>query len=845
MKLLSCIIQGFGKLRSVRLDFTSNLTCICEENGYGKTTLAAFLKAMFYGMDSSTKKSKFNDRAHYLPFDGGPYGGTVIFEYKGVRYRLKRAFDPSSAAKDFMEITPDRENAPALEDPVGEKIFGIDKDSFERTIFITSQEIELSSTENIKTRLNNFVEGTSDDTNLQQALKKLDTRAREYSYKSGKAGLIYDEKAKADKTRIAIANRNAISGSLAEKYERLEGYDRQIAGLRMQVSNAQTENTLRADWDHYDELAGAARTAKESYNEICSRYPYGIPEVDEVNAARRSLAACETAHAVLQKKTFTAEDEAQLAAYNREFAGGVPKDEYLSSLADRVHKAQETENEIAALSARTPTETETALKKRFDGRLPDASAIDALNSYEEQYRQADAAISSAPVPVPKSNSNRMLQLILLITGIVVLIAGIGVCFAQVTAGVILIVVGVVALVADVILYLSKRTSKAHSEGSLNSAREKRDELSNRIGAIIMPYGYSFEGGVLFGISSFKKDLEAYGSYLSGEMARQEEIAAKQRERSDIVSILSSYFNRFGISGEPITDWLPKLRGQINAYNTLRERKASSDKDERETYASLKNSQNAVIGFCNRYGLPSDNTGVIRQELDEAEEDSRRASGYIDAYNDSMAKANEFMARKNLGVRPEGDSVDIDTINAKITGLQAARSALAIEIGDAEKDIESKDGLENDLADCNDRIARYTANYGIILKTMDALKAADDRLKDKYANPISGSFDRYEKTLQKTTGEKIYMTRDLNVRFEHAGMEKGEEYLSAGQRAACALCYRLAILDNMYSGEKPFLILDDPFSSMDEGHLASSKALLIDLSRSFQIIYLTCHESRMI
>ena len=50
MRLLRCHIENFGVLSGFDYEFESGLTVICRENGFGKSTLAAFLKAMFYGL---------------------------------------------------------------------------------------------------------------------------------------------------------------------------------------------------------------------------------------------------------------------------------------------------------------------------------------------------------------------------------------------------------------------------------------------------------------------------------------------------------------------------------------------------------------------------------------------------------------------------------------------------------------------------------------------------------------------------------------------------------------------------------------------------------------------------
>ena len=50
MKLLECHVDNFGKLSNFDYQFSDGLTVIQEPNGFGKSTLAAFIKAMLYGL---------------------------------------------------------------------------------------------------------------------------------------------------------------------------------------------------------------------------------------------------------------------------------------------------------------------------------------------------------------------------------------------------------------------------------------------------------------------------------------------------------------------------------------------------------------------------------------------------------------------------------------------------------------------------------------------------------------------------------------------------------------------------------------------------------------------------
>ena len=56
MRLLACKIENFGKISDFTYDFSEGLNVINEENGWGKSTFAAFLKVMFYGFESKKEK---------------------------------------------------------------------------------------------------------------------------------------------------------------------------------------------------------------------------------------------------------------------------------------------------------------------------------------------------------------------------------------------------------------------------------------------------------------------------------------------------------------------------------------------------------------------------------------------------------------------------------------------------------------------------------------------------------------------------------------------------------------------------------------------------------------------
>ena len=95
MILLQCIIENFGKLSDVSFDFSEGVNTFCEENGWGKSTLANFIRIMFFGFLNGNKQDKLvNERKRYFPWQSakGVYGGSVKFETEGKSYQLNRVF---------------------------------------------------------------------------------------------------------------------------------------------------------------------------------------------------------------------------------------------------------------------------------------------------------------------------------------------------------------------------------------------------------------------------------------------------------------------------------------------------------------------------------------------------------------------------------------------------------------------------------------------------------------------------------------------------------------------------------------------------------------------------------
>ena len=91
MKIRS-MTATFGKLDHARLELGDGLNLIYAPNEGGKSTWAAFWKAMLYGIDTRDrdKKGYLADKNRYQPWSGAPMEGTMDLEWQDRDITLRR-----------------------------------------------------------------------------------------------------------------------------------------------------------------------------------------------------------------------------------------------------------------------------------------------------------------------------------------------------------------------------------------------------------------------------------------------------------------------------------------------------------------------------------------------------------------------------------------------------------------------------------------------------------------------------------------------------------------------------------------------------------------------------------
>lgn len=145
--------------------------------------------------------------------------------------------------------------------------------------------------------------------------------------------------------------------------------------------------------------------------------------------------------------------------------------------------------------------------------------------------------------------------------------------------------------------------------------------------------------------------------------------------------------------------------------------------------------------------------------------------------------------------------------------------------------------------CAAEKARLEKRLFAVRAAKELIIRARHNLAARYLTPVEEGCKRY--VLAMGIDKSVRFSADGIPYAEERGILKETDYYSKGLRGLWDFCIRLALADCMFTGEKPLLVLDDPFTDLDDTKTELGKKLLRTLSKDRQIVYCTCKQERML
>ena len=844
MKLLKCHIVGFGNWKNQTVDFQGGLTSVCEKNGFGKSSLASFIRAMFYGLERVTKAN--NERKRALPFDGSPCGGSLDFEWEGNQYSIERSFIGKTPKDDTLICYKNGIETKELGEVPGNVVFGLDLDSFNRTIFISPTDLEISSSETLNAKMSHFVEGSSDGCDFSSVKESLEELKKKYKPQKNAEtkGLLAIETSKINDLEMQETNLSNMKAAMPAKYEKLQELDKNISINQEKNKKAVSHNALIKSWENYDREKEKIDEKEKEIRQLKEKYPLGMISLAEETSMKGLLEQYKLDGNTYANLKLSIVEKEEYDNLKLRFEEDVPTPSFLNELQELVLAySNEKSKEPLKLSIE-----ESSLIRLFDGRKVNLESLEKrMVTYRSLKKEYDKEPDQISVPIEQKKISLKTPLIFglslfIFFSIVAILLGIFIhpgCYS-------LFALSVVSLLIPAVYYFNEKKKRAAMPTSENQPNLRKKEMGENLTELQINLSSTFKA---FAVDenelegSFALFKAKYDSYL--KTLQHEKDLNKTNEQNRLSCLakektLQEYFSHYHYKGNDYANLLMNLSSDAKKYLSYVQKEKQIEEQRKELENKIHEEGEKIKELAQKYNMGDPNSYLNQLPIDRNALQNKEKE--LTKQKEDLAL---FKEKEHLTERPSSlEGIDLNALSKELEKAINDRQALSSQIEEDERNISSLEDEVSSLPEEKDNLAKLKKDYEIVSKTLKALTDAEESLKRRYISPVENQFKKYSQSLENALGEEIEMDTDFNVSFIRDGKRSGAEYLSSGEMTLCALAYRLAITDNIFEGkEKPFLILDDIFADLDETHIHMAKKFMESLSQNEQILYFTCHPSR--
>lgn len=804
MKLVSCHIENFGKFHDYSREFCDGVNVICEENGWGKSTFAAFVRAMFYGFEGERKRSlKENERRRYKPWQGGTFGGQLVFEIEGRRYQISRIFKEKEANDEF-ELRDAKTNLLSKDysKKIGEEIFKINRESFMRTIFIGQNECETASTDDINAKIGNLTDNSNDLNNFEAANARL-TEIINQLNPNRVSGSIAKRREEIARCERIVQGGEGILKSIENYQKNLHMEEERLDSLKMQMQKAGKEQTLvseqqavmarKAEWERLKKNVSAKRQDKEA----CRRaFPGEVPSPEEVKRKAVECGEMEKAYERMRIHQLSEEEEFELSALEPTFAGGMSANETMDGerLQARVSVVIRKWNERNSRKNALPSQK---------------AALAALRASEEARQTAKAKGGLPLLPI---------GIVFVLIGVFVAVAG------HLPAGICIGIVGAGLLLAG--LFADRRGGTTGKDAARKSENKE--------------YAESAQSEDALELADLKRAIEEDEAFISGVDAEVAECLGKYGRTFD-EDLVSDYL-------QEILEESYSRRNKAEKYAALK----AKQENFRKAAGEFQKVGRVVAGFLDGLGMePSEHPAA---QLEEVRDLVERYQSSARACKEAETEQNRFEAEYDMAalatIRIDDSLPTLEALNQQIQRLTEEMEKSHGTINEYNNMLEHLQQEYDEWEESRVRLkelkrqqAAEQKRYTYVLCARTKLGLAKEAMTAKYADPILKGFGRYYEMISGDAADRFHVDANTKVTVDEFGKQRDTVALSLGYQDLVGICLRIALVDAMYQEEVPFLVMDDPFTNLDDEKVLAGRKFLQELAQKYQIIYFTCSEAR--
>ncbi len=823
MKLVECYIENFGKLHNFSYKFDSQLNVIKEDNGYGKTTFTVFLKSMLYGL-TKTKNTKIteNERKHYQPWQKGYWGGWLIIEAKGKLYRIEREFN-EKYSKDKFVLYDERSGKISNDytENIGEELFEIDADGFERTIFLS--EANISGTNDNKTvsaKLSDLAATEADLSIMDEAIARLDNERKRYEKKGGK-GEIYDLKTRLGVIEEKLLNLADAEKQISENYakiallkEKLTAAEEKKKRCEEKIREHLEREKLQIHQSYYETLKSNAKMREKEVRDAENFFNGYIPTSEEIYRQKSAY------DAYLQEKEALNKHSCADASSENKYNISESEKEEIDSLINKLNRIDVLTED---LNERLNRQTER---------------ISSKEDYKPQRAEYVMGLIERHTLLSSYKKRKKSYLALFPAAILSLAAAILFYKSLAVLSVSLLSVSAVMFIISAVNFTLCRKNKKHSRelSQFNAdffAMTGFDSRNTDVGKVLSEY-------LTFSQSYYENEKAEINYYKELDALKEE----KKALNIEACQILCKFPD---IKNENIKDALRKILDMCNENTTLmRQEKTEFEERKRRSNIIFAEYQKA-LEFINRYNIGADN------KFEFLADKLNRYKNALFNLNAAVMECEKYQKNNNFEIdgTSRADTADVGrSYETEIAEISRLSDEIKKELINTEKEnnilsqkTADKDALVMERDTLREKIEKSKDKLETIIATMHYLESAKDNITEEYLYKTKNAFKKYISELSAEQAKDFMIDTSFNIMKTDLGGARESDAYSRGTRDIFNLCMRFALIDSLYEKEKPFIILDDPFAHLDDKGIKRGLELLNNLKQSRQIIYITCRNER--
>ena len=817
MKLIS-MTATFGKLNKAHLEPKDGLNLIYAPNEGGKSTWAAFWKAMLYGIDTRDrdKKGYLADKNRYQPWSGAPMEGEMRLEWQGRDITIRRGPRGNTPFGSFSAVyTGTEEPVPELTAAnCGEQLTGVGLSVFSRSAFLGAGGLSLTAAPELERRIAALVTTGEEEVSFSQVQSRLKgwLNQRKVNKSVGEIPRLEGEIAQ---VRSELEALNAAS----EREQQLEDEVRALEGQRDQLQQEQNIHqalTRKSLEEEISKLEQQARALEEEKLRL---------QQEQALHAQRTKRELDLRYTQAAQALTSARQQLEALEHESERWGSLPEKELLKRAQGELQYLKVLDEEIKSGEEALRQAEEDYVQAQIaaqDERFAGLTGEEAGQQVERQVRTGEQAQAKA-----KAWTLRGICSFVLVAALVVsyqvyfsICNGIYPSAWWFSYGLPLLAV-LLALFGGYALVRRKQGSHALQTVYERYQVQSKEELS----ALVRDYTARCQRA-----QQAAQQAKTIRGTLNDRKARRE------NSWTDILRFVHSFApevqNEFGCSA-----------ALSRALNLDHERAAARERleERRRRVEDLAAQGGREVDAALALPIPQHAPDETRRALEEAsrqweqtQQTLNRARGKLSA----LGAAPELLPGQAPPQRAAQETAQaLEQVLLHLDGLRAALN----QAQGALKSMGEEAVLSERLSALSEQLSRRTLEYDAMELAMKTMEAANAQLQERFSPELNRLAGEYLARLTGGQYQSVSLNRELegSVRGREDLLPHSALYLSRGTADQLYLAVRLAIC-RLCLPQLPPIFLDDALSAFDESRLKAALELLRELGQEQQLLLFSCH-----